>query len=314
MTESINNHGFKLLAIRPLGNTSSELLKGLTEKCIYKFYSDFIYNLDEDENVISIKYLNTVPSNLYGENISISAIVGQNGSGKSSLLEVFYYFLFCYSRTEGLLKNDNNLSKIGTKNFHFEFYYLAENEIHCIEWDNINLFKKRTFTLNKENQTYERYSDIQSYENGNDYKIPFYNIVINYSIYGLNSTDDDDRWFDKLFIKNDGYQTPIVLNPYREDGNINVNREFELANSRLLKIFLSTSIEFNDFNTSTLIKDVSVNHLLFKLDIDKNLTAYLNQEHQEIENIVSTFESINDYKIKNFFEKIYISFNKNIIF
>lgn len=323
MSEALKHNGFKLLAIRPLKNISSDLLKGVQENLIYQFYDEYKY-LDRNGNeaidnneyseIESIKYTPTVPSNLYGENISISAIVGQNGSGKSSLLEIFYYFLFEYSRTEGLLESGADVVKIDSKEFHFEFYYLLDNEIHCIEWDNINNFIKTRYQYNAENQTFERDSDIESFNKGNDYQIPIYNIVINYSIYGLNSNSDEDRWLDKLFIKNDGYQTPIVLNPYREDGNINVNREFELANSRLLKIFLSTSSDSNDFNTSNLIKDISVDQLLFKLDINKNLKLHLNSEDIEIETIVSTFESVNEYKIKHFFEKLYTIFKKDIIF
>lgn len=314
MLESINFSGFKLLAIRPLGNISSELLKGLQKKCIYRFYNDFVYNLDEYKNVISIEYTSTVPSNLYGENISISAIVGQNGSGKSSLLEIFYYFLFSYSRTEGLLENDPDLPKLENKSFHFEFYYSLENEIYCVEWDNINLLKKIKFSYNIKNQLYERSSDAQSYAEDNDYKIPIYNIVTNYSIYGLNSNSEEDRWLDKLFIKNDGYQTPIVLNPYREEGNINVNREFELANSRLLKVFLSTSLQSEDFNTSHLIKDLWVNQLLFKLNIDKNQKVYINDKYEDIESVINNFETINNYKIKDFFQALFKSLNKKIIY
>lgn len=318
-----NYREFKLLAIRPLKNISSDLLKGLQENVIYQFYNEYRY-LDRDRNEVfasnkyskieRIKFNPLVPSNLYGENISISAIVGQNGSGKSSLLEIFYYFLFEYSRTEGLLESGADVVKIDSKEFHFEFYYLIDDEIHCIEWDNINNFIKAIYKYNAENQTYERDSDTESFNKGDDYQIPIYNIVINYSIYGLNSNSDEDKWFDRLFIKNDGYQTPIVLNPYREDGNINVNREFELANSRLLKIFLSTSRESNDFNTSNLIKDISVDEVLFKLDINKNLKLYLRSEHTEIETIANTFESVNEYKIKNFFDKLYTVFKKDIIF
>lgn len=51
----------------------------------------------------------------------------------------------------------------------------------------------------------------------------FYTFVSNYSLYAYNSlelnkeyTDDNQCWIEKIFHKNDGYQTPIVLNPYRK--------------------------------------------------------------------------------------------------
>lgn len=265
---------FKLLAIRPLKDTSSELLKGLKDNFLYRFYNEYHFLDKNGNNIIndgkhvevgSISYLPTVPNDLYGNNINISAIVGQNGSGKSTLLEIFYYFLFEYSRTEGLLSNDSDLVEIDSKKIHIEFYYLLNDEIYCIEWDNVNNFIKTRYQHDTYNQRFDINSETESFENGNKLEFPIYNIVTNYSIYGLNSNSDSDKWLDNLFIKNDGYQTPIVLNPYREEGNININREFELANSRLLKVFLTTKSEADNFNTSNLIKDVSVNKLLFKI-------------------------------------------------
>ena len=310
---------FKLLAIRPLEGCDPEILKGLKPNCIYRFHNEYEYFnkqgeeieiINKGEEIHAIKYTESVPNDLYGKNINISAIVGQNGSGKSTLLEIFYYFLFSYSRSINLLESTDS------KNFHFEFYYLLNNEIHCIEWDNIKYHKKIIYSVD-DDKVYKRCSEnkVESFEKGNVYTIPIYNIITNYSIYGLNSNSEKDKWLDSLFIKNDGYQTPIVLNPYREDGNIDMNREFELANARLLKVFLSTSPdETENFNMTYLIKGVSVNKLLFKLSIDKNLKIYFNKENHDIEDVVNRFEKINSYKIKDFFENLYKTFGKNLKF
>ncbi len=314
---------FKLLAIRPLKDTSSELLKGLKDNFLYRFYNEYHFLDKNGNNIIndgkhvevgSISYLPTVPNDLYGNNINISAIVGQNGSGKSTLLEIFYYFLFEYSRTEGLLSNDSDLVEIDSKKIHIEFYYLLNDEIYCIEWDNVNNFIKTRYQHDTYNQRFDINSETESFENGNKLEFPIYNIVTNYSIYGLNSNSDSDKWLDNLFIKNDGYQTPIVLNPYREEGNININREFELANSRLLKVFLTTKSEADNFNTSNLIKDVSVNKLLFKLNIDKNLNVFFNDQDYEIDKLIDEFTLLNKYSIKDFYNKLYNCFNVNIKF
>jgi hypothetical protein len=61
----------------------------------------------------------------------------------------------------------------------------------------------------------------------------FYTIAINYSIYGLNC-DELGKWIEPLFHKNDGYQTPVVINPFRNKGNINIQTENELVRQRLL--------------------------------------------------------------------------------
>lgn len=90
----------------------------------------------------------------------------------------------------------------------------------------------------------------------------FYTAIFNYSMYAFNYKDYydertlEDRWRERkeddnaqlmyegnytqernwlmgLFHKNDGYQTPIVLNPMRDNGNINVPKENKLAAERL---------------------------------------------------------------------------------
>ncbi|UUC44714.1 AAA family ATPase [Flavobacterium cerinum] len=61
----------------------------------------------------------------------------------------------------------------------------------------------------------------------------FYTILLNYAHYSMNSDHLGD-WIFKLLHKNDGYQTPIVINPYRRKGNIDINAEQELATDRLV--------------------------------------------------------------------------------
>lgn len=76
----------------------------------------------------------------------------------------------------------------------------------------------------------------------------FFTIVTNYSMQSFISNDyinervidlktqtekDEESWINSLFHKNDGYMTPIVLNPYRDNGKIDMNKEHRLTISRL---------------------------------------------------------------------------------
>ena len=61
----------------------------------------------------------------------------------------------------------------------------------------------------------------------------FYSISLNYSHHGLNSRSIG-QWIIKLFHKNDGYRTPLVLNPMRDYGNYDINHEIRLSNERLM--------------------------------------------------------------------------------
>ena len=50
-------------------------------------------------------------------------------------------------------------------------------------------------------------------------------------------------WINSIFYKNDGYTTPIVLNPYRYDGFINCQNELELSKDRLATLFIYSKQE-----------------------------------------------------------------------
>lgn len=329
---------FKLLAIRPITvdfgdktiSCDNSIIKGLKKNHLYKFYNDYQYydsngnEVKDQDNYIQISeisYIPTVPTNLYGENINISAIVGQNGSGKSSLLELFYFSIFRYSHLKSLLIDHGKDQYNDNKNLCVEFYYEINNEIHCLRRHPINdfvhrLFSKKDTDVNKNCFVDENKEDEKDQDNifiKSDYNLPIYNIVTNYSIYGLNSSSEEDKWLDNLFIKNDGYQTPIVITPYRENGTIDINREYELANSRLLKIFLSEVNTSIDSQTSRLIQGLDIDKLVFKLNTDKHRYIYLNEENRKLSDIVSGFELINNFQVLSLFKNLYKIFNIKLV-
>lgn len=77
-------------------------------------------------------------------------------------------------------------------------------------------------------------------ENEEKSKYLFYNLGVNYSHYALNSKDIGN-WINSLFHKNDSYQAPIVLNPMRTEGIIDINNENYLVRSRMLSNILIQS-------------------------------------------------------------------------
>lgn len=93
------------------------------------------------------------------------------------------------------------------REFNFQLFYQIGHKIHRIE------------KINNRIQIPER--DL------------FYTILLNYAHYSMNA-NHLGNWISKLLHKNDGYQTPIVINPDRRKGNINVNTELELATDRLV--------------------------------------------------------------------------------
>lgn len=107
--------GFKLLAIRPLKGCALEYLKVLEEGQIYAFYNEYSFNRENKDDIHSeinsIDFQQEIPSNLFTDeslSINISAIVGKNGSGKSSLIEFLYYTIYVLGNNVALEANGEN--------------------------------------------------------------------------------------------------------------------------------------------------------------------------------------------------------------
>lgn len=139
------------------------------------------------------------------------------------------------------------------------FQYLKEGDKYVKE-----VAPAFSVTRNKSSQIFEGTHQMDS----NKYTLShfFYTVISNYSLYAYNTCDynkectdlrienrirskaheprckrenyDDRCWIKSLFHKNDGYQTPIVLTPFRDKGNIDVNIETVLAKERLMALML----------------------------------------------------------------------------
>lgn len=241
--------GFKLIAIRPIENCDSRFLKNLKAGEIYKFYNDFEFTKDGNgKDVISIVDNSTVPDNLFGENISVSAVVGKNGSGKSALIELFVasinQFSF-YLNDNKILEKRQIVTYADIQSVEFEKGSLGINcEVYF--YKNSKFYRLKIFNnqfdslFNLSNTNLVSKSKLKEF---------FYTLIINYSIYSFNpfvlaKQEDFYRssnfWIDGLFHKNDSYQIPVVINPKRESasdgygGTIDINNEYDLLQQRLL--------------------------------------------------------------------------------
>jgi len=303
---------FKLIAIRPLKGCNEKFRKNLIPNQIYKFYNEYEF-LDENDKEIKctenfvevskiVKKENNVPEGFYYQGntkINISAIVGKNGSGKSSLIELICVAFYNLSVKAKLIndievddKKNRRLRKqvrhlegvitglqydlgetqisqltdeeIDEKEAYIEFYTLLKNEQEknirnkiikreIVEDIKLNIYfvqknennsdeKVVTISFNNDkiyffeskiNEFVKKETEVKEITQDSSLNELFYNIIVNYSFYGLNSIDVDD-WIETIFHKNDGYQTPIVLNPMRTEGNIDINTENSLTKQRFL--------------------------------------------------------------------------------
>lgn len=258
---------FKLIAIRPLTGISSKFLKNLVAGEVYNLCNDYsLLNnqskpVSYEEAVFTIKYKQTVPEKLYSirkingkiTNVNISAIVGKNGAGKSSLIDLLLHSLFVVSSNLELVVTDNfiepesnnsernELNKYNQdlqeidKGLKVEIYYLLNDRYYRLTIKN-GKFELESVSCSKKGAKFTKDQiSLKHYGEMNNF---FYTIIVNYSFYAYNS-NYSGIWLKSFFHKNDGYQMPVVINPFRNEGKIDVNVETLLTRSRLLSNILS---------------------------------------------------------------------------
>ena len=276
---------FKLLAIRQLIGCSARFLKNLEEDRIYKFYNDYSFFENQDGKVTEIKCEDSVPENLYeksGLDIQISALVGKNGSGKSSLLELLYASCYVIAISQKILYDE----MVDVEGLKVAIFYNIGNNYYEIEITNSEV---KCYNINDETKTTKENDEVLK-------DFFFYTIAVNYSLYGLNEKVLGN-WISALFHKNDGYQTPLVINPYRREGNINVNSELHLAQTRLITNILLT-------DNKEILSGKEIDSVCFELDSKK----YKDKKEKEniiVESSKATFDEIYEklYKENHILEK-----------
>lgn len=284
---------FRIIAIRPLQPTLQDgrvihmekvqsIQKTLFDKTDWLYFYRGI-TIDQEQGRISMTKEALADYSLYDLKdlkVSVSAIVGKNGAGKSSAVDL-------------IIRMINNLSAAALGE---RFNFAAAEHLHFIDYvygelcfqigrivyileekgRNIKIYgyeRHRGSRLVFEQQ--EEVIKVLSGDLDRDTLVPiekdpkgrnllrklFYTLVCNYSLYGFNYRDymeestpierlravygdseasklhDEDKvWLKGIFHKNDGYQTPVVLHPMRNDGMLDIAKENELAKERLLSL------------------------------------------------------------------------------
>lgn len=279
---------FKIIALEVLNECSSKHSKNLIKNSPYTFYKNYKIkreNKSETIEVISEDF------DLYSKEnnnpkINISAIVGKNGSGKSTIVEL-------------MIKAINNLfykykKQHPNRNFH------DVEEVAGIEINVFYKIGKNIFKLYIKNSDYKvfQYEYIETQKHYNkpkaiteiNLKDFFYTEVINYSLYAYNSRQEGD-WIKHIFHKNDAYQTPVVLNPFRRVGNIDINTENALVFQRLLANLLRYDAD-NKLNLQ-LGEGLEAQYILLDLKEKKKTVYYFDKlSKKDVKMGLSGFDAI----------------------
>lgn len=245
---------FKLIAVKVLEGCRKSVCKCLSVSKMYYFNND--YYITDDSICLRDEYIRLLPDDFFSLDatstlqINISAVVGMNGDGKSTLMELVMRLINNCAKHYRLADKDNLLQIVRVK---AELYYLLDNVVYCIkeakEDNYASLWKCADMSDSDVRQWNKIMTPVKSVSRMNEL---FYTIVSNYSHYAYNTRDFREEWSDKvqseedckkcwlhyLFHKNDGYRTPITIHPYRYEGNIDVNREAELTMQRLVALYI----------------------------------------------------------------------------
>ncbi|WP_316771359.1 AAA family ATPase [Pedobacter frigiditerrae] len=265
-----SNNDLKIIAIKPCNDCHKDYVKVLKKDRIYFLYND--YKINEETDTIS--HEPSIPINLYSQGklaINISAIAGQNGSGKSSLIELLFMAI-------------NNIAVVNELNEDLKPVMGLSVELYCFIGDyyKIKIKDKNISFFGYEKDGTIRSKEIEKF----DLNHFFFTIAVNYSLYAYNTREirvGQEDWLSGLFHKNDSYQTPLVINPWRKDGNIEINNENHLVRLRLMSNLLRPEISsgFNFRNLTDNLKVVKIRltanreksrHALYEIpNPDKNI-------------------------------------------
>lgn len=310
-THAERDNSFAIIAIRCNSKDSTGKRK-LDPERIYYFLRGYIIT----DKSIEVENWRNEQNRLYDDyyadltdkkpHLQVCAIVGQNGAGKSSIIEFMMRLI-----------NNFAASTIGEKQLgeaaerlHYidrvdgELWYMLNGRPYHLSVKNgyteLAQFTKSTTsdtTITYTNQTklfdnkgdncckkvtdvIEQQKDLNLREL---YEHFFYTLISNQSIYAYNTNDfylecndnvkechalgidnktfnDEDRcWLHGIFHKNDGYKTPLVVTPYRYEGNIDINNENLLATERLVSI-LATQHNLRRINDHLIAKQLTYSY------------------------------------------------------
>lgn len=252
------NKQFKIIAIRPLKGCAPYILKRLEENRFYYLCNGYEISEDGSIKIIEKDILDDNFFQLEDDrpHINISAIVGKNGDGKSTLIELLIRILNNIGKLLDFETENETLAYV-TGVCGEVYYSIFENDkeciyrINCISNKAVDILGIRDYSTAKELaisvdsegkpllETSECKLQYEYFLEKMDASF-FYTIVSNYSLYSYNVNElysKEGGWIENVFHKNDSYQTPIVLHPYRNNGNIDVNNEYYLSLQRLLYLF-----------------------------------------------------------------------------
>ncbi|PLY08044.1 MAG: hypothetical protein C0625_03600 [Arcobacter sp.] len=181
--------------------------------------------IDKNEDYVSI----------FPKNINVTAIVGENGSGKSSILQILFMLIY-YNRFSNIKKDDLDTEHYFYAILNLEYKYQNKSFFIVLK-DNSGIYKKILFNTDIK-------CNILCHEL-KDTEINFFSVYFNY-IFDTWFDDYKDKWISHVYHKNDRYSTPLLLQPNKQNSNtlsaeVNIDTINYLNIQNILKFYESIS-------------------------------------------------------------------------
>lgn len=227
-----------------------------------KLFSDHLPNLKSDSSSTAKMWEDILPNFIEFVNSNKIEFKAENYKSPYSLVEAAIKNAFLkHHDTKQYIEALEEEEAAIRKGLSVSIIYESDNVIQELLFDH-GIFRHNVFDPGVQNSTFS----IDEF-NPEDF---FYSICINYSHHGLNS-NFVGTWINKLFHKNDAYKTPVVINPMRNDGNFNINREQHLAKERLMSNVLFDLVNSNDLK---LLDKYTVKEFVFSAKTKTHLQPY----------------------------------------
>lgn len=282
---------FAIVAVHLLDGNDDSITKILKDE--WYLFNNW-YKINDRGDGLEPNRDKEVVRNLYGKNISFSAVAGKNGSGKSSLMSIVYRVLnnLSYLITIGMERNAAE-PLFFVEDVHASLFFESGGRLGWVICEGSNI----TFHWGDEEDVEMSYD----WDNDNitdgllEYNRQFisrhfcFTLVENYALFSLTSDEysrdsakrnpikakqrklskeenDSEKftngeWIDSIYNKNDGYQACIGIEPYKGGGNLNLNTQRELALERVVALFI-------DSDKEPLFDNYCFHHLSLELDDD----------------------------------------------